>query len=120
MSWPGSTKLSLVGNVALLGIVGYSLWALKHTPIPEPPPPRIITSTVTQIAARKIVASNFWAALAAHQTPSWSNLESTNYTTYIENLRSIGCPDETIQDIIIADVAKVYAKKRAALRVLYK
>lgn len=43
----------------------------------------------------------------------WSELESTNYTAYIENLRSIGCPEETIRDIVVAEIAGVFAKKRA-------
>jgi hypothetical protein len=34
----------------------------------------------------------------------WSQIESTNYTTYISNLRAIGCPEQTIRDIIVADV----------------
>jgi hypothetical protein len=44
---------------------------------------------------------------------SWREVESTDYPTYIANLRSIGCPEETIRDIIIADVNSMYAKKRA-------
>src|SRR5262249_51123614 len=33
--------------------------------------------------------------------------------TYIANLRSIGCPEQTIRDIIIADVNALYSRKRA-------
>lgn len=43
----------------------------------------------------------------------WRDIESTDYAVYIANLRDIGCPEQTIRDIIIADVNAVYARKRA-------
>src|SRR5262249_41739676 len=42
---------------------------------------------------------------------SWQQLESEDYRTYIERLRSIGCPEQTIRDIIIADVDKLMAPR---------
>lgn len=45
----------------------------------------------------------------------WGSVESQDYLEYIENLRAIGCPEETIRDIIIADINKLYASKMAAL-----
>lgn len=44
---------------------------------------------------------------------SWQEIESTDYPTYIANLRDIGCPEQTIRDIIIADVNTLYARRRA-------
>lgn len=44
---------------------------------------------------------------------SWREIESADYPTYIANLRDIGCPDQTIRDIIIADVNSLYARRRA-------
>jgi hypothetical protein len=44
---------------------------------------------------------------------SWQEVESPDYPTYIANLRSILCPEQTIRDIIIADVNTLYARKRA-------
>lgn len=46
---------------------------------------------------------------------SWNELESPDYATYIANLRDINCPEQTIRDIIIADVNAVFAKRRAEL-----
>jgi len=45
----------------------------------------------------------------------WRSIESGDYPTYIANLRAIGCPEETIRDIILADVNKLYASRRRAL-----
>jgi LysM repeat protein len=44
---------------------------------------------------------------------SWQELESADYRAYITNLRDIGCPDQTIRDIIVADVNQLYARKRS-------
>src|SRR5438128_2205669 len=44
---------------------------------------------------------------------SWRQIESADYPTFILNLREIGCPEQTIRDIIIADVNALYSFKRA-------
>lgn len=43
----------------------------------------------------------------------WSSVESPSYLEYIANLRKVGCPEETIRDIVITDVCKLYAQRRA-------
>src|SRR5688572_24642317 len=47
----------------------------------------------------------------------WRDVESADYKEYIAKLRDIYCPEETIRDIIIADVNKLYAPREAALKV---
>ena len=42
----------------------------------------------------------------------WREVESEDYRTYIGNLRKIGCPENTIKDIILTDVMKLYAARR--------
>lgn len=47
----------------------------------------------------------------------WASVESTNYRTYIANLRGIECPEQTIRDIITADVdASLYSPRRVQLK----
>lgn len=46
---------------------------------------------------------------------TWRSLESTDYRTYVANLRAIACPEQTIRDIITADVHALYARKREEL-----
>lgn len=116
-----SRRISIVlmaVNLGLIGAVAYMVFALKSDPVPDPGPVRteVITSTVTQIAVRKINATNNLLAALAGRPLNWRALESTNYVQYIENLRAFGCPEETIRDIIITDIAKVYARRRAELR----
>jgi LysM repeat protein len=44
---------------------------------------------------------------------TWRDLESPDYRTYIANLRDIGCPEQTIRDIIIADVNALFSRRLA-------
>lgn len=46
---------------------------------------------------------------------SWREVESADYPAYIANLRGIGCPEQTVRDIIIADVNQLYSRRRADL-----
>lgn len=45
----------------------------------------------------------------------WAQLESEDYHEYIARLRSIGCPEATLRDIIIADLDKLMAPEIRAL-----
>jgi hypothetical protein len=42
----------------------------------------------------------------------WRVVESEDYKKYIANLRAIGCPEETIRDIIVADVNKLFEARK--------
>jgi hypothetical protein len=44
----------------------------------------------------------------------WAQLESEDYRDYIARLRSIGCPEQTIRDLVIADVDKMFAPRMQA------
>ena len=55
------------------------------------------------------------APAASSQKFDWRLVESEDYRKYIANLRAIGCPEETIRDIITADVNKLYESKRKEL-----
>jgi len=108
--------LSLVLNVALGAVLlrpkvpGPSAPApgVVETKAASAAPPALATTarprTITQVVTNT-VAPKF----------DWSSVESDDYKKYIANLRSIGCPEETIRDIIKADVNKLYEAKRKAL-----
>jgi len=52
----------------------------------------------------------------ANSRPSvlvWRDVESEDYRAYVKNLRSIGCPEQTIRDIVTADVVQAYALQRS-------
>lgn len=52
---------------------------------------------------------------AAPDKFDWRRVESADYKEYIKNLRAIGCPEETIRDIISADVKKLFEARRKQL-----
>ena len=118
MNSRGISLLLLVVNLVLLATIVWLVFALQQGPGLARPLARtkVVTNTVTQITVRKINATNQLLAALANRPLSWMALESTNYSVYIDNLRKFGCPEETIRDLILTDVSKIYAQRRAALR----
>jgi LysM repeat protein len=99
MRWRLLLIPSLAANVLLAaGLVHYARLATS--------PPAVAAVEETN----SIIKTN---VVLRHQFLSWAHVESPDYVTYIANLRSIGCPEQTIRDIIIADVNSLFAKRRA-------
>jgi hypothetical protein len=100
-------KISLVANLCLTALV---VWLVQRPRAGDVP-------TVVSVGNP---AAN---ALDAQESPGperqqkfqWSLLESPDYRTYIANLKAIGCPQQTIRDIIVADVDSLYAPRRDQL-----
>ncbi len=69
----------------------------------------LATADSAQVAASAVQTN----VLLRRQYFTWQEVESADYPTYIANLRNIGCPEQTIRDIIIADVNGLYARRRA-------
>jgi LysM repeat protein len=63
--------------------------------------------------AQATLSSSRTNVLLRRQFFSWQEVESPDYPTYITNLRNIGCPEQTIRDVIIADINALYARRRA-------
>jgi hypothetical protein len=105
MRQPKLTTILLLVNLGLLGLVLYLGKLLSGVQSLDPEPlavqnPRVKTRIVT------VVETNGF---------HWGQLESEDYRTYIERLRAIGCPDQTIHDIIIADVDRLLAPQLHSL-----
>ncbi len=66
---------------------------MEHTPVESP---LIVTPPETPPAVR------------------WQALETEDYQQYLANLRAIGCPEQTIRDIVSADLLTAYAEQRKA------
>jgi hypothetical protein len=50
--------------------------------------------------------------LVRQENFTWEQVQSTNDAILIKNLRAIGCPEQTIRDIITSDVNRIYARRR--------
>jgi LysM repeat protein len=46
---------------------------------------------------------------------NWEEVESGDYAIYIQNLRGIGMPENTIRDVIIADIDQLFTQRRREL-----
>jgi RNA polymerase sigma factor (sigma-70 family) len=64
-------------------------------------------AAATTLASRPRIVTNFIT-----KAFDWRQVESPDYRQYIANLHATGCPEETIRDIIVADVDKLFATRR--------
>ena len=102
--------VSLVINCALAAAVAFRPKAPKLDKADVGPPhetvmPQLISLPKKLVATAAVQSSGF----------NWNQIESPDFPQYIANLRAIGCPEETIRDLIVAEVNKLYAPKFAAL-----
>src|SRR5690348_9697318 len=102
MGWRALAMVSLGANI-VLAAVWLAVTSPHSTDSPASAPHLAQTSTTGS-------RTNF---LLRRQFFSWQEVESPDYPTYIANLRNIGCPEQTIRDIIIADVNALYSRRRA-------
>ena len=70
-----------------------------------------------QISRPAVVVDEHLAEVEGVQTNEvtapfiWATVESADYQVYMANLRGIGCPEQRIRDIIIADVNALFAER---------
>jgi hypothetical protein len=99
--------VSLVMNVALISAV-VTWFSLAPRNIPRVVRP-LNASAFNSNMVRPILKTNL---LVRSSTFRWQQVESPDYAIYVENLRSLGMPDKTVRDIIIADVDQLFAQRR--------
>jgi hypothetical protein len=105
-------KISILLNVLLLCSFVFLLAPWRRTGSPVAPPAQLDAAPSAVEAA---VPATAVSAKSDERPFHWSQVESSDYPTYIANLRSVGCPEQTIHDIIAADVDSVYASRRQVL-----
>lgn len=109
-------RISLAANVILTALV---LWLVRRAPVAAGHS-LVANAVPVADASPEVQAVQSAAPAVAEAVPKqepfrWSQLESTDYRVYLANLRSIGCPEQTIRDILTADVDSVYAPRREPL-----
>src|SRR5437868_4188222 len=103
--------LSLGLNLCLGLALGY--YVARKPATVEPAAPAKPPVTPTRVPQRTVAARE--TAVPRNGAFNWANLESADFKQYMANLRAIGCPEETIRDLIVAEVNKLMAPKFAAL-----
>ena len=102
--------ISLVANLVCLGGL---IWSLTKV---QSPPPQSLQAASTPGAvtkSRRLDARVTERVVREAEPFHWSQIESDDYQTYVENLRSIGCPEETIRDLVKQDLDKFYEQRKA-------
>jgi hypothetical protein len=110
-------KLSYI-IIGSLGLNAILVAAVVHKRTAAPAPTVTETksvSTSTTIAEKKTESPAPVMVSVPGEPFTWHRVEAEDYHKYVANLRAIGCPEETVQDIIYNDVTKVYAEKLRAL-----
>lgn len=103
-------KVFLLLSVALNLIL--VLYIVRLGPAEEPPEEVAPVVESESATVRQTAPETSPSASTPARTFNWEVVESPDYREYIANLRAIGCPEETIRDIIVADVNKLYAAKK--------
>lgn len=107
---------SLSVNAIALTLGGVLLFQGQHRTAPK------------VVVARKVITERTAGMIPAVQaapkmeprTLRWSDLVSSDNQTYAGNLRAIGCPENTIREILTAAIARVYDGKRQEIRSQYQ
>ena len=91
-------------NVLLLGVVVYLLRAnLRDGGYL---PPLVVCIPAVDQAGDSL--DDATASRRASLAFDYGRLESPDFKDYIDHLRSLGCPDETIRGILIADMSDLF------------
>jgi hypothetical protein len=99
-------KISIFANLILVFGLGL-MWSRQGRE------PAVDASTAVTNTPAPVVAAVTPVVERPTEVPPfrWSQLESADYRTYVNNLRASGCPATTLQAIVVADVHRRYEPK---------
>lgn len=110
----GLTAVSLLLNIVLLWFV------FTESPNSELETVAVADPLTNGVQADPLARSTPLDELKVIQPESatpftWAGVESKDYKQYVANLRSIGCPEQLIRDLIHAELAQSYASRAAEI-----
>jgi hypothetical protein len=81
---------------------------LTNTPAPTAVQTNLpVTNAVAEVPAPKPVLTS--------KKFSWEDVETDGYKTYVDSLRAVGCPEDKIRTIIMADINELFLNKKKKL-----
>jgi hypothetical protein len=102
-----------LANVALAGWIAFEI---VHPNIQPPKVPwRVVQSIHREEPPPETNAPVTVVAPLPRAPFHWSQVESTNYVVYIENLRAIHCPERVIRSLITSELTDLYVQQRQQL-----
>jgi len=113
--------LLVAANFVLAGLLAGRL-ANRHVPEavnqrPDREAPVSETPTDSQTATRSFSTTRH-ASVSSNIVPStpFAKMYSADAKAFASNLRGIGCPEETVKDILFAEISRRYRAQEEALR----
>jgi hypothetical protein len=106
-------KISLLLNLGLTGCLIF-IWTNQRQ---EEAAPELSSEAKAGSPPQAVAVSTPPIVRQAKSKPfHWNQLESTNdYRVYVANLRAIGCPEPTVQDIVRGDAERGFSFERNQL-----
>jgi len=83
--------------------------ALRTNQTPKPVQPTNAAVAVTASPATNTPAAD---PVFSQKKFDWKDVESPEYVKYMNSLRAVGCPDEKVQNIILADIDELFQQKK--------
>jgi hypothetical protein len=103
-SFPNPGKANLAGNATVL--------ATNKVSPPKTNAPMVATANETKSGAPSATNQTELKPVFSAKKITWEQVESDEYSKYIDSLRAVGCPEQKIRYIILADIDELFAKKR--------
>jgi hypothetical protein len=107
--------ISLALNFALAGLAVYALANRSSAAVRTLAPSNAVIRPATAAQTNRATTPGPAPAPAVVKV-RWREIGFRDSRAYIANLRAIGCPEETIRDIIVGEVERLYAPRLAPLR----
>lgn len=113
MSMKTALRISIWLNLALAGSVVFLLLTKQQKAETAPVP---MASRNNPVAQAVVIHAPSKSPDRESKPFRWSQLESSkSYQAYVANLRAVGCPEPTIEDIVRGDAARAFAWERHQL-----
>ena len=106
------TFISVSLNIVLFGAI---LFVVRK---PQENLPIQSVSEVSNVIVAQIEETILQTNLISQTAPApfdWSQIESEDFSKYADNLRSVGCPEETVRDILTAKINDLFVHRRQDL-----
>ena len=107
----GAKKFLLGSLLVNAGLAAVVLWPRPKLPTTA----ETVTPSPEPVAEERPIERKTALVAPPSKALHWNQVESSDFQQYMANLRAVGCPEETIRDLLIAEVNKLYAPKFAAL-----
>jgi hypothetical protein len=114
MNWGKVIAGLLACNAAML--VYLLVMRPARAPIPSSSEPVLVQQSSRTSSPATIAPRADPLTVTVTNDFNWRQLESEDYRGYIQRLRSVGCPESTIHDIIIADLDRLFSPRLRALQ----